>query len=337
MLPQELHQTISSDPYAFNRLGVKCCFGYHTLWLMIYYFWALQDCRTMQVNPVLAALASRRTAEVDWPLSEAPDDFLAYDLVTGEVCAYPAERLASVKLRKTDDGPVFPVLAPAVYFQWLPDTTWKTTSDIQSGYKRYLDVVKNVKGFPSEVPAEGFDDIDEVFSQEALSEAGGGPSFLAIDRSVIAAALQRVSKTFPTSGVESSNLTQSFFDYAEALRTAATKAHNGIERQERFVSVDKMFASDALNDVADLRECVAASCTSEMELLATVSVAFNQIARATEKLRQALVTISTQCKELANVAQLKTSIENLEENVAFFEASKEGLENKFARATAEST
>lgn len=48
--------------------------------------------------------------------------------------------------------------------------------------------------------------------------------------------------------------------------------------------------------------------------------------RTTADLRQAADTISTQCKELAKVAQLSSALKCLEDIVGFFEASEKELE-----------
>lgn len=38
----------------------------------------------------------------------------------GTVQGYPAERIAPVKRQKIDEGPVLPVMAPAIDVNWFP-------------------------------------------------------------------------------------------------------------------------------------------------------------------------------------------------------------------------
>lgn len=90
-------------------------------------------------------------------------------------------------------------MVPAVDFQWLPGTRCKKIFEVQGDYKRYLAVADNDGGFPSEVLTEAVADIDDVFSLEVLWETGGGSSFAGTDYFVIATALNRPSKHFPSS------------------------------------------------------------------------------------------------------------------------------------------
>lgn len=73
----------------------------------------------------------------------------------------------------------------------------------------------------------------------------------------------------------------------------------------------------ALNNVSSLRERIAAVSMREEELLSNAFLASGDMARTTTELGLARDTISTLSKELANVAQLKSSINGLEDNVAF--------------------
>lgn len=75
----------------------------------------------------------------------------------------------------------------------------------------------------------------------------------------------------------------------------------------------------------------------EAELVSSVSAASSHISRATAVLRQACDTISTQSKKLATVAQLKSSMKSLEDNVAFHEASGEDLKSELVPTTTETT
>lgn len=75
------------------------------------------------------------------------------------------------------------------------------------------------------------------------------------------------------------------------------------------------------NDVARLCGQVLVASTGEAELLSNVLAGSSQIARATAKLRHARNIISTQCKELAKIAQLEVSVKNVEDNVGPYKAS----------------
>lgn len=99
----------------------------------------------------------------------------------------------------------------------------------------------------------------------------------------------------------------------------------------------KKSAGDALSNVAGLRERVAASDSCYSELLANASAAPGQITRATALLRREQDTISTQSMEVAKIVQLNKRIKNFQENVSFYKASEGDVEEKVARATAEST
>lgn len=88
----------------------------------------------------------------------------------------------------------------------------------------------------------------------------------------------------------------------------------------------------AINDVACLCECVVAASTSEVQLLSNASAVFDQIAQATAAFLHACEKISLQSKELARVAQPKSSIESLEDSVAFYEAREDELKKRLLAA-----
>lgn len=98
-----------------------------------------------------------------------------------------------------------------------------------------------------------------------------------------------------------------------------------------------MSACDRVNNVAEFYKSIVASSRPETKFLINASVVSDQMERPTEKSHQAQVILSTKSKELVNVAQLKMSIKNFEENVAFYESSKETLNNRRARARVETT
>lgn len=66
-------------------------------------------------------------------------------------------------------------------------------------------------------------------------------------------------------------------------------------------------------------------------------MAWSQIATATAELRQARDTISTNCRELTKIAQLKIFIISLEESVASMNPVRRVLKSELAAATTEST
>lgn len=70
--------------------------------------------------------------------------------------------------------------------------------------------------------------------------------------------------------------------------------------------------------------------TREARLLSNASVVFDEMSRAPAELHQTRDTISTPSKELARVAQLKSSIKSIEDNVVVYEASKDELKKELA-------
>lgn len=49
--------------------------------------------------------------------------------------------------------------------QWLPGTTCKAIFEVNGDYKRYLGMVDDAAGFPSEISAEAVDGIDDLFAE----------------------------------------------------------------------------------------------------------------------------------------------------------------------------
>lgn len=89
------------------------------------------------------------------------------------------------------------------------------------------------------------------------------------------------------------------------FHTAATESQSEIQRLIGFMPVVNKSPSDSLNDVAHLWENVAASSRPRTEKPANASAVSGRMARDTETQRQASSIISTQRKELVNVAQLR--------------------------------
>lgn len=61
------------------------------------------------------------------------------------------------------------------------------------------------------------------------------------------------------------------------------------------------------------------------------------MARTTAEVRQASDTVSTQGKEVAKIAQLKSSIKGLEDNVSFYKATERELKYELEKAIKDST
>lgn len=80
------------------------------------------------MDPVLTALAFHRVTQTDWFSSSGPDGFISCDFFTSTVQGYPAERAPPVKRQKVDDGPVMPVMAPAIHVNWISGVARKTIS-----------------------------------------------------------------------------------------------------------------------------------------------------------------------------------------------------------------
>lgn len=109
------------------------------------------------------------------------------------------------------------------------------------------------------------------------------------------------------------------------------------ERQKEWVSDAESVKKGAFNDVVCLRERIAAAGMREVELRSNASAGSSQMVMATDELWQAHDTISTQCKKLARVGQLKSSITSLGDNVALYEASENELKQEHGAAINNST
>lgn len=92
----------------------------------------------------------------------------------------------------------------------------KIISDAQRDYRWYRGVFDDHGGFPREDPGEVIDDPYDIFGQMAIWETDGGSSFSTHDLSVIAAALQRLSKIISTSGVAFADQIRNLVDDVES-------------------------------------------------------------------------------------------------------------------------
>lgn len=84
------------------------------------------------------------------------------------------------------------------------------------------------------------------------------------DRSVIATALALLSRTVPSSRSYFSKLVKSVVDELKASQAANLELEKEVEPQKRLVSETEKVENDAFNNVASLREQVAAASTSEV-------------------------------------------------------------------------
>lgn len=164
-----------------------------------------------------------------------------------------------------------------------------------------------------------------MFSRETLWQISGGSSFWVTDRLVIVATLQTLLKTSSTSGTRFSDLLLPLVEDLEGSRMAARDSLKEVKQQKGFISAAKKSTGDALNNVPDLLERVTASSRRQSEFFTNSATTLYQMDRATEELRQVRETITTQGKELMNIAQLQASIMDHDENVALYKASKEDL------------
>lgn len=78
-------------------------------------------------------------------LSGGLHDFAAYNIFTGDACSYHGKRLAPLKREKIDDGPLLPLIAPAVRVQYLPVTTRKKLFHVRGDYEIHIEAVDNGK------------------------------------------------------------------------------------------------------------------------------------------------------------------------------------------------
>lgn len=85
------------------------------------------------MDPTLLALAFHRASELERYWSFGSNDFVFFIFATRTVQVYNRKRTALVKRQKADDGPVVPVIVPAIVINFLPVVTRKTISEVE-GY-----------------------------------------------------------------------------------------------------------------------------------------------------------------------------------------------------------
>lgn len=157
-----------------------------------------------------------------------------------------------------------------------------------------------------------------------------GSSFAVDDSPVISTASARLSKTAPFLRSNLVNHVKGLVDELEASQAVTAMVEKEAERQKALVLAGKKSKKNALTEVTRLLGGVAVVRMCEAKLLSNASVVSRQITRATTKLCQTRGMISMQSKGLARIAQLKTSKKRLENNVTFYEVSKESLKNELA-------
>lgn len=101
------------------------------------------------------------------------------------------------------------------------------------------------------------------------------------------------------------------------------------------MSVAVTSARDAFNGFACFRKRDEASDRRETKLLASNSVAYDQIARDTVELSRLTIRKRGNAKS-SKYCVVEKSFKELEENVTFYEASEKYLKGKFVRVTVDS-
>lgn len=94
-----------------------------------------------------------------------------------------------------------------------------------------------------------------------------------------------------------------------------------------------MSAGNALSDVTSQHRGSTVAYMRNEKLLPDASAALSHIVRATAELEQVHETVRTHSEKLAKIAQLKVSIEILEDTISFYEVSEENLKSEFVAAT----
>lgn len=133
-------------------------------------------------------------------VSVGSNDFVFYCFDMSTVQGYPAERIAVVKRQKVDDGPVVPIMTPAVDVNWLSDLTPKATSKLERDYEQNRDMRDDDESQLANVSANVVSALDVTSTHETLWKRNGGPSLTADDRLIKTTVLARLIKTVPTSG-----------------------------------------------------------------------------------------------------------------------------------------
>lgn len=195
----------------------------------------------------------------------------------------------------------------------------------------------NGAGFQIDVAAGINENSNNRFAQEALWKNGSGSSSSVCDHPVIVSVSQHLSKTVHNPGVEVTVLNQAIVDDVETSLKFATEGKHEVKRQKWSASVIEMSPSDALNNDDNNWEFVAPFSRRKTELFANALSGSDQKSRSIEKCRHGPATISTRNKEMLNIAQLVTLIENIKDIITIYNASEAFFENDLLKVTAECT
>lgn len=163
-----------------------------------------------------------------------------------------ARSIAPENCQEIDDGLMMRETRPAVDGDWLSGVPRKTNTQAERDYRRNRGVNAGNHSTPADVSVDVLDDLGDLFSQEVLWEGDSDAFFTAHDRSVIASALARLSKTDLNCGVQFAFLVKDLVGEVEASQAATTKAKKEVEWQKGIVSDAKKLKNNALNYVACL-------------------------------------------------------------------------------------
>lgn len=71
-----------------------------------------------------------------------------------------------MKRQKVDDGPVAPLMAPAIEVTWLFGVTCRTISESWCSYRPYYGDIEDDARQPADVPANAVDILDGISVQD---------------------------------------------------------------------------------------------------------------------------------------------------------------------------
>lgn len=150
-------------------------------------------------------------------------------------------------------------------------------------------------------------------------------------------ALAHLSKAAPTLRSESAKFVAGLVAEEKDSRVATVKAETEVDRQKWWVYIAQISTNNDLNDDSSLCGPVTNADRHEAELLSDTSVTSAETPVATAEFRETHDIISVQSKQLVKVMPVKMSTSILEDNVALYGGSDEGLLMDIKKVTAEST
>lgn len=131
----------------------------------------------MVIHPAFVAPMFNRVPDVDWFSCGGSDISAGSDFAMATVQRYPSERIAPVKRRKVDVGPVVPVMARATDMNCLPGISRKTLSEFEHEYRLYRAIIDDDSGESTDILAEVVEDIFDLLAQDAPWEGVYRSSF----------------------------------------------------------------------------------------------------------------------------------------------------------------